>query len=212
MRAAVAVAVTMTATCAALLPATSPVDAARYAPAATTITSVGPVNAARQLAPGYEIRRRYGDASCERGSPTVGAAYSCFTPRSSAGVYDACWVQADKTHVLCMTKPWVPVVARLHVTGGYDDSSRFTTVKRPWGLRLRDGKRCLVILGPVHVTQGRTVRYRCSHRVVLAGSIDRRPKTWTINGYRKVHGRYAYRRLGAQPIAVAWKGKPSSTD
>lgn len=183
--------------------------------ATTQQRTVSPVDDADQLAAGYRIAHNYGNASCESGSPTVGKAYECFTPQSSEGIYYSCWVQANQHFVLCLDKPWQHKVVRLHVTRGYGDSSGFSKVQRPWGLRLANGLRCLVILGPVHVTHGNPVNYYCNHRRALAGKINQRRGTWTVKTFRKVRhpGRpIEFRSTGVRAVAVAWNGGPSQRD
>lgn len=184
-------------------------------PAASTPTdvrTVGPLDADNRLAHGYRIAHRYGNANCESGSPTVGKAYQCFTPDAPQGIFNSCWVQADKSFVVCLVRPWQLKVARLHVTRGYGDSSGFLHVHEPWGVRLARGERCLVILGPVHSAGGRRINYSCRHKIVLAGQIHRHAATWRARAYRTVHhGNHVvtYRSLGTLPLSVAWSGKPS---
>jgi hypothetical protein len=103
-------------------------------------------------------------------------------------------------------------VERLHVTRGYGDSTGFLTVHRPWGVRLRSGPKCLLILGPVHSTRGHRINYGCNHRTVLAGPIRHHAAVWRARAYRKVHHgdhRITYTALGVQPLSIAWSGKPS---
>jgi hypothetical protein len=183
--------------------------------ATTQVRAVSPVDDTNQLAAGFTINHRYGNASCESGSPTVGKAYECFTPQSSEGIYAACWVEADPHFVLCLDKPWQHKVVRLHVTRGFGDSTGFVKAKRPWGLRLANGYRCLVILGPVHVTHGKPVNYYCNHSRALAGRISKRHDAWTVRTYRKVRrpGRPTeFRATGTRQIAIAWNGGPSQHD
>lgn len=208
--------VSAAATVLATMLAGSPISGVTAAPVtATTVHAVRPVDGSGALAAGFTIHRRYGDASCESGSPTVGKAYQCFTPRSPDAIYNACWVQADRHFVLCLVKPWEHRIVRLHVTRGFGDSSGFLTVKRPWGLRLANGNRCLVILGPVHVVHGHQVNYYCNHKVAIAGAINERHKVWTVNVFRKVNHRgrpTEFRRVGRQQVDVAWNGAPSLHD
>jgi hypothetical protein len=194
---------------------TSPATAAGSAKSPTDVRTVSPLDTSNRLAPGYRITRRYTDANCEIGSPTVGKAYQCFTPQAPQGIFDACWVQADKKFVVCLVRPWQHNVARLHVTRGYGDSGGFLTVHEPWGVRLASGPRCLVILGPVHSAGGRRITYGCSHKIVLAGHILHHSSTWRARAYRTVHhGGHVvtYRSLGTLPLSVALSGKPSQKD
>jgi hypothetical protein len=182
------------------------------ASASTDVRAVSPMDSQDHVAAGFRISHRYGDANCESGSPTVGKAYQCFTPQSPQGIFDSCWIQSDKSFVVCLVKPWLHKVERLHVTRGYGDSAGFLTVHRPWGVRLRTGPRCLVILGAVHSTRGQRIDYDCNHRIVLAGPIRHHGTTWHARAYRKVHHgghRITYTSLGSQPLSVAWSGKPS---
>jgi hypothetical protein len=185
-------------------------------PAATIRRPVSPLDSANQLDAGYQVGHRYGDANCESGSPTTGTSYSCFASGSPDGVFDSCWVRADTSFAICVVKPWMHKVVQLHVSRGYDDANGFLHVQRPWGIRLGQDTRCLVILGPVHSTGGHTITYYCNHRTVLAGSVQRRSPTWRVRAYRRRrhHKRHQspYKSLGWQPVAIAWSGKPSQRD
>lgn len=181
---------------------------------ATSVVHLRPVDAQGRLTTGFTVGHQFTDANCQSGSPTVGNAYECVTPQSGQGVYHSCWVQTDHSYVVCLVKPWQHRVVRLHVTRGYDDSTGFETVHRPWGLQLGATLRCLVILGPTDTTRGRTVRYACNHKTVLAGPIHR-GSTWHAHAYRKIHhgGHHlTYRSRRIMPIATAWFGKSSPRD
>lgn len=177
----------------------------------TTVRVVGPLDADGRLAAGYRIAHRYGNANCESGSPTTGHAYQCFTPQSPIGIYDSCWVQADRHYVVCLTKPWLRRTDRLHVTRGYGDAPGFAKVHKPWGVRLDAPVRCLRILGPVHTINGQSRTYDCNHRKYLAGQVRRHAKSWRVHVYR-LTSRGRYTSLGMQPVSIAWFGKPSSKD
>jgi hypothetical protein len=182
--------------------------------AATVVARISPVDSDGALAAGYTIKHRYGDANCESGSPTVGKAYQCFTPKAPQGIFDSCWVAANQHFVVCLTQPWQHKVARLHVTRGFGDSSGFLKVHKPWGMRVGAGLRCRVILDPTDTTRGQYVDYACNHKTALAGPI-RRGSTWAVHAYRKVHhgGHHlTYRSLGMQPVVTAWFGLPSQKD
>lgn len=179
----------------------------------TSVLHLRPVDAQGRVFGGYSVGHHFTAANCQRGSPTVGKAYGCVTPQSGQGVYHSCWVQTDHNYVVCLVKPWEHRIVRLHVTRGYDDSTGFQTVHRPWGLRL-GALRCLVILGPTDTTRGRTVRYACNHKTVLAGPIHR-GATWHAHAYRKIHhgGHHlTYRSRGIKPVTTAWFGMRSMRD
>lgn len=177
----------------------------------TTVTHVSPLDADDQLAPGYRIQHRYGDASCESGSPTIGHAYQCFTPQAPVGIYDACWVQANPHYVVCLTKPWLRTTDRLHVSRGYGDAPGFSTAHKPWGVQLDARTRCLRILGPVHTINGKPRTYDCNHRKYLAGRVRHQAATWRAHVYRRSPSD-RYTSLGVQPVSIAWFGKPSRKD
>jgi len=179
---------------------------------ATSVVRLSPVDAQGALATGFTIHHRFSNANCESGSPTVGKAYECFTPQSGQGVYHSCWVQTDHHFVICLVEPWQHKVDRLHVTRGYGKGPGFHRIHLPWGVRIGNRIRCLVIVDPTDTTRGHRVDYGCNHKDVLAGPIRRRGATWHAHVYRRVHhggNRLTYKSLGVKPIAVAWFGKPS---
>jgi hypothetical protein len=201
---------------AGVLGAVSPADSvsAVRSVGPTHVDAVRPVTADGSLAAGDSVHRRYGGASCQSGSATIGHAYRCVTPSSPHGVYDPCWVTSQRHVVVCLVKPWLHTVVRLRVTGGYDDSAGFERVQLPWGARI-GASRCLVILGPVHTIHGRTRNYLCTHRMVLAGRFRHPGRVWRIHAYRRRH-RHGhgprYRSLGVRPAATVWFGQPSRHD
>jgi hypothetical protein len=178
----------------------------------TAVTQVSPVTDSGALKPGYDVEHRYGGARCQSGSDTTGSAYRCFTPRSSAGVYDPCWVTASNDEVVCLTRPWLRRVVQLIVTGGYDDTDPMRPSAAPWGVQLTDGNRCLFQPGSVHAVNGRPVRYYCHHHVVLAGQFDRTHRQWQIRSYRNTTPKAAdatYRWAGLAHVTTASFGAPS---
>jgi hypothetical protein len=180
--------------------------------APTSVRAVRPLDAQGHLDPAYRVKHRYGNANCESGSPTTGKAYQCFTPQAPQGIFDSCWVQASPGLVACLVKPWMHDVVQLHVTRGFDNAPGFLHVHAPWGLRIATNTRCLVDLGSVHSANGHPITYRCNHKTVLTGAIDRHGATWRILGYRRIAQKgkpLRFVSLGREPIAVAWSGKPS---
>jgi hypothetical protein len=178
----------------------------------TSVRAISPLDSQGRLAPAYRIRHRYGNANCESGSPTVGKAYQCFTPQAPQGIFDSCWVQATPGLVVCLIKPWMHDAVQLHVTRGFDNTPGFLHVHTPWGLRIATNARCLVDLGSVHSADGHPITYRCNHKIVLTGTIDRKSKAWRIQAYRRIAHKgkpLRFESLGREPIAVAWSGKPS---
>jgi len=183
------------------------------APAPTSIRPTSPLDAHNRLAAGFTIQHRYGDANCESGSPTTGTAYQCFSPQSAQGIFNSCWVQAQRKYVICLVKPWMRKVVRLHVTRGFGDSNGFLHAHTPWGLRIGQHTRCLVDLGSVHSAQGHAITYTCNKRVVLAGPVRRGSAVWRIRSYRKIHHKghsATYRSLGIQPATFFHTGTTST--
>jgi hypothetical protein len=194
---------------------TAPAEAAPTAsPAATQVRSIAPVEANGQLAATYTVKHQYAGANCVSGSPTTGTSYECFSSRSSQGVFDSCWVQANPHYASCLDHPWSHDVIRLHVTGGYDNRSGFARVTAPWGLRLGASTRCLVDLGGIRTVDGHARTYTCNHHVVLTGTVRRTASAWRIRAYRRVKHKHAastYTSLGLTAVSVSWKGRPSRT-
>jgi hypothetical protein len=189
--------------------------AATVAKAPTDVRLLTPLDTAGNLATGYTITKHYTAANCVSGSPTTGVTYECVTPQSAQGVYEGCWVTAQTSYVVCLTKPWSHDVTRLHVTRGYDNTDGFTHHARPWGVRLVSGQRCLLDLDATSTTNGHANTYFCNQRTVLVESVDRTHPVWRARAYRRLdprHGHARVRPLGWQPIAVAWRTKLSAPD
>jgi hypothetical protein len=199
---------------ATLSPTSSPPTAIDLSapPAPTAVRMVSPLDGQGHLAPTYQNRHHYGDANCESGSPTTGKAYECSTPEAPQGIFESCWVEANPALVACLVKPWMHDVVQLRVSRGFDNSAGFSTVHRPWGVRLGPATRCLVVLGSVHSAAGHPITYRCNHKTVLTGAIDRRAATWRVRAYRRIAHKgkpLRFQPLGREALAVAWFGKPS---
>jgi len=187
-------------------------DAAAAQAQPTAVIHVTPVTDSGALKSGYTVAHRYGGARCQSGSAMTGSAYRCFTPRSSASVYDPCWVTQTDDVVVCVTRPWSRRVVQLAVSGGYDDTDPMRPATAPWGVQLTDGNRCLFQPGSVHSINGRPLRYYCHHHVVLAGQFDRSRPQWRVRSYRNVTPNAAdatYRWQGYARVATASVGAPS---
>jgi hypothetical protein len=180
----------------------------------TSVRTISPLDPQGHPAPAYRVTHRYGNANCESGSPATGTAYECFTPEAPQGIFEACWVDANPAFVTCLDKPWQRDVVRLRVTRDYDNTAGFPRVHRPWGVRLGSDTRCLVDLGSVHSADGHPISYRCNHKTILTGPVDRHGHTWRVTAYRRIAHKghpLRFRSLGREPVAVAWLGKPSRT-
>jgi hypothetical protein len=180
--------------------------------APTAVRSVSPLDAQGHVAPAYRVRHHYGNANCESGSPATGKAYECFTPQAPQGIFESCWVQVTPGLVACLVKPWMHDVVQLHVTRGFDNTAGFMHVHMPWGVRIGSDTRCLIVLGSVHSAAGHPITYRCNHKTVLTGAIDRGAATWRVRAYRRIAHKgkpLRFQPLGREPVAVAWFGAPS---
>ena len=176
-------------------------DAAR-----THRVHVRPVDATGRLRPGYHVTDRHGRANCLLGGIAVGTAYRCFAGNV---IYDPCWLQADRTHVVCLVTPWRHGVVRLHVTRGVDGSHGPAPV-RSWALRLADGTRCVRVQGATGVVDGRAISYICTDdTTVLLGEADTSGDGWRIRTAVDPSGGYDYTAAGFQPVDTSYVGRRS---
>jgi hypothetical protein len=191
----------------------TPHRAAATTSAATVVRQESPVDSQGALRSGMKVAHHYGDATCQTGSTMTGTAYRCSTPQSRQSLYDPCWVSDHTDVVYCQAAPWQHDVVRLAVTGGFDDSAGFSHVARPWGVRLRSGRRCLPDVASVRSVGGHAISYTCPKRTVIVNRLDTSHATWRAHVYRSV-GRRGHRRwksFGRQPITTAWRGVKSLT-
>jgi hypothetical protein len=173
---------------------------------ATRRIYVSPVDSRGEPAAGVRVTRTAGNASCEPGSEVVIRAYRCFAGNT---VYDPCWAEARVAGaaVLCLPAPWSAGAARLSVTG------RLARVpgggsEPPWGLQLRDGRRCIEAQGSHDLFRGRAVDYYCGGQMVV------------LHGFRAAGARLlvqtavsrggGYRLGPVEGVTIAWYGKPGA--
>jgi hypothetical protein len=106
---------------------------------ATAFVGVRPVTSTGRLASGYTITQRV-SGSCGAGSEVAGRAYRCF---SGHEVIDPCW-RATDTAVDCLPAPWSRSVISISVAplGQVTGTASSAHDGSPWGLTLRDGRRC----------------------------------------------------------------------
>jgi hypothetical protein len=178
---------------AAVLPASA------SAAARTRVVHVSPLTKSGQVRPGLRVVSTK-PGTCNPFSEATAGAYRCVS--DSNLILDPCWRQGAHT-VVCMPTPWAHTVTRMHVRGRLGKPN----LKFPlaWGLRLRDGERCLQIQGATSVISGKRVSFGCGHDEFLAGNPDRHHRLWLIHRVRIVHGRF---KLGAEAtIATAYYGR-----
>ncbi len=156
------------------------------------------------VAAGVRIRRT-ADGECWTGS---GAdlrpdAWRCFL---GDNILDPCFSNAGgtSTFVLCAQDPWSSVVKlTLRKPLPQDmanESSGDPTAKRPWSIKLADGKRCVALTGATGTIAGLGIGYGCEGGGVLVGEPHRGRPTWTI-----FYGSsFDAKALAQRPIADAW--------
>jgi hypothetical protein len=176
----------------------APAGAAAAAP--TRVVRVSPVDASGDLRPGYRVAH-HARAACQPGSEAVPSAYRCFGDDNL--IRDPCW-RTSAHSAVCLLAPWAHTVTRLRVHGGFGAPLTGLTAV-PWGLRLRNGERCLLLQGASEVVNGKRVSYACGRTSLLLGLPDRRRPAWRIqrarsHGSRIVAGREA-------TIATAYFGR-----
>jgi hypothetical protein len=174
--------------------------AAAAAATRTHVVRVSPVNASGQLRAGYRVTDR-ARASCQPGSEAVPSLYRCFGDDSL--IRDPCW-QTGAHSAICLTAPWRHTVSRLAVHGGFGTPLAGGS-SLPWGLRLRDGERCVLLQGATELVQGKRVNYGCSRTSFLLGRPDRRDAAWRIQRVRLRGGHFM---AGSRAtIATAYYGR-----
>jgi hypothetical protein len=174
----------------------------------TQVVHVRPLGTTGKLAPGYKVTHSRSGAMCSAGSEAIGdAAYRCI---AGNGVYDPCWVGANRAYVYCLGEAWTFDVVRLHVTKGYSNSGLSRHVSAvPWGLELSDGSLCGLLQGATGAVDGKRISYFCQHtKNVIIGSVDKHTKPWRVR--KAISTGSGHYKLGPLiNVTKAWLGKPS---
>jgi hypothetical protein len=166
----------------------------------TRAVRVSPVDASGHLRSGYRVAHR-ARAACQPGSEAVPGAYRCFGNDNL--IRDPCW-RASAHVAFCLAAPWQRRVTRLRVHGGFG-APLGGRASLPWGVRLRDGERCVLMQGASDVIRGKRVNYGCSRTSFLIGRPDRGHAAWRIQRARLRAGRFV---AGARAtIATAYYGR-----
>ncbi|HEY7078016.1 MAG TPA: hypothetical protein VH418_21710 [Solirubrobacteraceae bacterium] len=182
---------------AAALPAT-----AALAAAPTRVARVSPFTRSGQVRPGLRVVTTK-PGTCLPSSEAVPGAFRCFS--DSNAVLDPCWKHGAHA-VLCLPSPWARAATRMHVRGRLGRPAKGTAAL-PWGLRLRDGERCLLLQGASDVLRGRRINYACTRTRFLAGRPDRRRAVWRIRGARMTPAGH-FVAAGTARIAIVYFGRP----
>lgn len=110
------------------------------------------------------------------------AALRCVGPRF---VYDPCFANIDNTKVACPEWPWRPQVIllapskRLPIAPGL--SKPVVTSRRPWGVALANGDRCIFDQGAgAPEIDGLRLQYLCARGSII-GEVSRKASIWIVN-------------------------------
>jgi hypothetical protein len=174
--------------------------AAAVAAPPTHVVRVSPVDASGHLRAGYRVNDR-ARSTCQPGSEAVPSLYRCFGDDNL--IRDPCWRTGART-AICLAAPWRHTVSRLTVHGGFGTPLPGGP-SVPWGVRLRDGERCLLLQGASELVHGKRVNYGCSRTSFLLGRPDRGHAAWRIQRAR-LHGGHFTAGTRAT-IATAYFGR-----
>jgi hypothetical protein len=172
----------------------------------TTVLHVSPVTAGGQLRAGYTVTQHRSHAHCSTGSEATGNAYRCF---AGNGVFDPCWVTANKAFVDCLAAPYGHKVARLHVARPYDNAGGLgSAAALPWGLQVRGGTRATLLQGATDVVHGKRINYSLKgFSRVLIGNVNKKHAIWRIQEAHRSAGHYHV--TGWVELSKAWFGQRS---
>lgn len=179
------------------------------APYATAFVGVRPVTSTGQLAVGYTITRRL-SGFCIPGSDIGKFIYRCF---SGNEIHDPCWRAVTDTTVDCLQEPWSHAVIRITVPVLRKNSGPVSSARdgAPWGLTLRDGRRCLGEQGAHSQFNGRAIDFVCgNYDTLILRGLHQGATVWSGDSvtYDKADGSFT-----AGPtltIATVWWGEPSA--
>lgn len=170
----------------------------------TKIVDVSPVTSGDTVAAGYRTTSTATGATCEPGSEAIGQAYRCFAGNT---VYDPCWsLRARTPTVLCLPAPWSHGAARLSVSSPLAAIPNEGGIGEPWGVQLRDGKRCLLAQGAHAEFGGTVIDFYCGASLSLLRGLSKSGGSWTG---RSVIDKSGHMSAGPdEVIAIAWFGSP----
>ena len=150
--------------------------------------------------------------TCEPGSDALpNDVYRC---NFANYVVDPCWRDrhAVRPSVVCLIRPWDTTALRILLSARLPQSTGQADLRaEPWAIRLRTGKRCIVLQGAHDTVTGKggggVIDYSCGSNLFLIRGIDRRQKTWRIRAARSTpHAVAPYSFAGWVPIETAWFG------
>jgi len=150
--------------------------------------------------------------TCEPGSDALpNDVYRC---NFANYVVDPCWRDrhAVRPSVVCLIRPWDTTALRILLSARLPQSTGQADLRaEPWAIRLRTGKRCIVLQGAHDTVTGKggggVIDYSCGSNLFLIRGIDRRQETWRIRAARSTpHAVAPYSLAGWVPIETAWFG------
>lgn len=173
-------------------------------PRRTAISKVNPTSTKTHLLKtGYKIKHtESGDSYCQSSNLVSGAA-RCFVDNI---VYDPCWAfrlpNSDYSGEACLSSPWSRAVTRLSgmQTGPGPSSTHGRTL---WGLRLRNGAKCLETTGAVGDYNGHGYRFVCDDGRKVIDKVNRTKPQWRV---RTVTHRRGKAVLGKAYVTRAYIG------
>ena len=181
------------------------------APEGTATQTVTPIGRNFHLKKRLHVRGPTASAECIAGSSTVGVAYRCFAGHR---IYDPCWPGRNRAGFIrfyCLLRPWDHTVKRLSVdTFQVLPHSVHAGRTTPWGIRLYNGRRCVLSPGANDQVEGVPILWWCSEKVSLLADLDQSTRMWTITAVRH-DAQWNYTSLGRQQITKAWYGKRART-
>jgi hypothetical protein len=131
-----------------------------------------------------EFTERRGDCNSSSFVNRRHDAWRCFV---GSRIHDPCFENpVFDRELICVASPWAR--KGVLVTSRLDPDDRFpSSARRPWALRLANGRGCVFVSGASNFVRGRRLNYICRLRPFksprppfLFGLPDRSRATWTI--------------------------------
>jgi hypothetical protein len=172
-------------------PATSDSHTGADAARRTEVRRVRPLTDDGRLKPRYQVAET-GRGRCFWASVASQqrGAYRCMEGNE---IYDPCFA-ASRHRVFCLDTPWARRVIELRV-GGLPRSRKegVRRLRRPWGMRLSDGRRCVIGTGTANYVGDTPVRYHCGRGYSTEPRTE--PRRWRVKVAPKNLDRLRSRRV-----------------
>jgi hypothetical protein len=175
-------------------PTTSDSHSETHAGPRTEVRRVRPLTEGGRLKPRYQVTET-GRGRCFWAS-VASQQRGAFRCMEGNGIYDPCFA-ASRHEVFCLDTPWTRRVIKLRVGRlPRPRNEGVSRLRRPWGMRLSDGRRCVIGTGTANYVGDTPVRYHCSRG--YSTEPRTRPRRWRVRV-----APVSLERLRSRRVAVA---------